>query len=69
MGSLGARPFVLVTGGSSGIGYELAKLFVANGFDVMIAGDFERAGLEGTKVGSEEPVKAQLHAKPGSGRT
>jgi short-subunit dehydrogenase len=30
---------VLVTGGSSGIGYELAKLFIANGFDVLIAGD------------------------------
>ena len=33
------RPFAIVTGGSAGIGYELAKQCVAHGFDVLIAAD------------------------------
>jgi short-subunit dehydrogenase len=33
------RRFAVVTGGSSGIGFELARQFIANGFDVMIAAD------------------------------
>ena len=32
-----ARPLAVVTGGSNGIGYELAKQFVENGHDVLIA--------------------------------
>ncbi|MEU1589802.1 hypothetical protein [Micromonospora sp. NPDC005710] len=31
------RPLALVTGASSGIGYELAAQFVAHGFDPVIA--------------------------------
>ncbi|WP_348761721.1 SDR family NAD(P)-dependent oxidoreductase [uncultured Salinisphaera sp.] len=31
------RPFAVVTGGSQGIGYELAAQFAQNGFDVLIA--------------------------------
>ncbi len=34
-----ARPFAVVTGGSSGIGFELAKQFLDNGFDLLIAAD------------------------------
>ena len=33
------RPFAIVTGASSGIGFELAKCCTANGFDVLIAAD------------------------------
>lgn len=33
------KPFAVVTGGSSGIGYELAKQFADNGFDVLIAAE------------------------------
>ena len=33
------RPLAVVTGASSGIGYELAKLCVENGFDLVIAAD------------------------------
>lgn len=34
-----ARPLAVVTGASSGIGYELAKLFAEDGFDLVVAAD------------------------------
>jgi short-subunit dehydrogenase len=34
-----ARPLALVTGASSGIGHELAKIFAANGFDLIITAE------------------------------
>lgn len=33
------RPFAIVTGASSGIGYELAKLCAENGYDLAVAAD------------------------------
>ena len=36
------RPLALVTGGSSGIGLELARQFVAHGFDLVIGGSSGR---------------------------
>src|SRR3954467_14517770 len=33
------RPLAVVTGASSGIGFELAKQFAANGFDLIIAAE------------------------------
>jgi short-subunit dehydrogenase len=35
----GMRPFAVVTGASTGIGYELAKQCAANGFDLLVAAD------------------------------
>jgi short-subunit dehydrogenase len=37
--SSNARPFAIVTGASSGIGYELAKLCAEHGYDLLIAAD------------------------------
>ncbi len=37
------RPFAVVTGASSGIGYELAKQFAQNGFDLLVVA--EDAGI------------------------
>jgi short-subunit dehydrogenase len=34
-----SRPLAIVTGASSGIGYELAKLCAHNGFDLVVAAD------------------------------
>ncbi len=36
-----ARPWAVVTGASSGIGYELAKVFANNGFDLLIVAEDE----------------------------
>ena len=36
------RPFAFVTGGSSGIGFELARQFAEHGHDVAISGRAER---------------------------
>lgn len=43
------RPLALVTGASSGIGLELAKLFAQNNFDLIIAAEDEAI----TRVGSQ----------------
>src|SRR4051794_9123642 len=42
MGSIAQRPLAVVTGASSGIGYELAKLFADNDFDLVVAAEDER---------------------------
>ena len=41
-----ARPLAVVTGASSGIGYELAKLFAQNGYDLVVAADRPLAEAE-----------------------
>ena len=69
------KSVALVTGGSSGIGLELARLFVADGHDVVIAAD-ERAKLEEAAqtllAAGESPrveaVEADLSGPDGPGR-
>lgn len=36
------RPFVMITGASSGLGLELAKLFAQDGYDIAVSGSSER---------------------------
>lgn len=39
MGITPVKPFAVITGASSGIGYELAKQFAQNGFDILITSE------------------------------
>ena len=48
------RPLAVVTGASTGIGFELAKLCAENGFDLVLAADdsLDRAALECRALGA-----------------
>ena len=61
------RPLAVVTGASSGIGYELAKQFASNGFDLIVCAEDSAivtaaTELEGLGAGAEA-VQADL-ARP-----
>ena len=65
------KPLAVVTGGSSGIGYELAKQFLENGYDVLIAakepgklGEAQQA-LEAMGLGSVEACEVDLSTPDG----
>jgi short-subunit dehydrogenase len=66
-----ARPLALVTGASSGIGYELGKLFAEDGFDLIVAADTPLAEARqafealGARV---ETVRADLSTEDGIGQ-
>ena len=67
MEAASARPLAVVTGASSGIGYELAKQFAANGFDLVVCAEDDAIvtaarELEGLGA-STEAVRADL-SKP-----
>lgn len=61
--------FAVITGASSGIGLELAKLCLTNGFDVVIASDtaeIEQAALQLRQYGgSVDTVQADLSTTEG----
>jgi uncharacterized protein len=63
----GTRPLAVVTGASSGIGYELAKQFASNGFDLIVCAEDDAiatAAREMEGLGARtEAVQADL-AKP-----
>jgi short-subunit dehydrogenase len=57
----GTRPFAVVTGASSGIGYELARTFVDNGFDVLVAAEDAAIDTAAAELGgSAQPVRVDL---------
>lgn len=64
-----ARSLAIVTGASSGIGYELARCCAENGFDLLIAADEPRineAAQELRKIGAEvKAVQADLATTEG----
>ncbi len=66
----GTKPFAVVTGASRGIGFELAKQFAQNGFDLLIAADsdlVERAALELGGLGARvTPVQVDLAEHEGT---
>ncbi len=45
------RQFAVVTGASSGIGYELAKQFAGNGFDLLIVSAGDRINTAAQEIG------------------
>jgi short-subunit dehydrogenase len=63
------RPLAVVTGASTGIGYELAKLCAQNGFDLLIAADesrIETAAHELRNLGATvDAVEADLATMDG----
>lgn len=62
MTDTGPRPFAVVTGGSNGIGFELARQFLANGHDVMIAAQDDAHLAEAAKQLSDAGGKVLTHA-------
>jgi short-subunit dehydrogenase len=50
MDNTATRPLAVVTGASKGIGYELAKQFAQNGFDLVIAADGDDIHDAGQKL-------------------
>ncbi|MFL5033657.1 MAG: SDR family NAD(P)-dependent oxidoreductase [Microvirga sp.] len=67
-----SRPLAIVTGASTGIGYELAKLCVENGHDLVIAADdssIEEAASTFRQMGATvEAVQADLATLDGVDR-
>src|SRR5947209_2048752 len=63
------KPLAVVTGASSGIGYELAKLCAENGFDLVIAADrpeIVEAASAFTGMGAKvEHLQTDLSTKEG----
>lgn len=71
--TMGSRPFAIVTGASSGIGYELAKQCAEHEFDLLIAADEPAiqqaaAGLRREGCGEVVAVQADLATAEGVGR-
>jgi short-subunit dehydrogenase len=64
-----ARQFAIVTGASTGIGYELAKICATNGFDLLIAADEpairEAAATLRALGATVDAVEADLATKEG----
>jgi Short-chain dehydrogenases of various substrate specificities len=63
-------PFAVVTGGSSGIGYELARQCLKNGFNVLIVADEPEIADAGERLTSEfgrtvETLEADLATSAG----
>ena len=64
MNSSLTRPLAVVTGASNGIGYELAKQFAQNGFDLLVTStgpSIKEAAIAFEKLGAQvETVEADL---------
>ncbi|MFN4080121.1 MAG: SDR family NAD(P)-dependent oxidoreductase [Saprospiraceae bacterium] len=60
-----SRPYVLITGGSHGIGFELAKLFAGSGFDLLLVAltQAELADAEAWFGANSPQTRVETHAK------
>ncbi|RZJ09649.1 MAG: SDR family NAD(P)-dependent oxidoreductase, partial [Haliea sp.] len=62
------RPLAVVTGASSGIGYNLAKCCAQNGFDLVVAADqpLDEAAMDFRSLGAEVVVvQTELASRAG----
>ncbi len=68
-GNGGFRPLAVITGASSGIGFELARVCALNGFDLVVAAEdskIKEAGQRLSKLGvNVRAVQADLAAEQG----
>ena len=62
MSSIAARPFAVVTGGSNGIGFQLAKEFVENGYDVLIASESQEHLADAARQLQRAGARVETHA-------
>jgi short-subunit dehydrogenase len=52
------RPFAVITGASSGIGLELAKIFAENGFDLLINAEDDLSDAQRSLANEESHIEA-----------
>ena len=69
MSTPSSKPLAVVTGASSGIGFELAKQFAQNGFDLLVASNseaLEKAAPDFERLGAQvQTVQADLATRDG----
>jgi short-subunit dehydrogenase len=70
MGTVGNRKLAVVTGASSGIGFELARQCAQNGFDLLVCAEDTgihraAAAIAGGGQGSVQAVQADLRTREG----
>ena len=57
-----ARPLAVITGGSNGIGLELARKFAQNGYDLLIAAEDEQHLRDAAATLGSEGARVDIHA-------
>lgn len=62
MSATATRPLAVITGGSNGIGFELARVFAANGFDLFLAAEHEDGLAEARADLSADGASVSTHA-------
>ena len=56
--------YVLITGGTSGIGYELARVFAQNGFGILIAAsNSEKLSMVKNSLSEEFHTEVETYKK------